>query len=42
MSENQRLRSAEPTNERYAIAKIAGIKLRQVTEYGGDFISDAH
>jgi GDP-L-fucose synthase len=42
MSEDQLLAGAlEPTNEPYAIAKIAGIKLCQSyrTQYGSDFIS---
>ena len=42
MTEEQLLRGAlEPTNEAYAIAKIAGIKLCQAyrTQYGDDFIS---
>ncbi len=42
MTENQLLTGAlEPTNEAYAIAKIAGIKLCQAyrTQYGDDFIS---
>lgn len=42
MTEDQLLQGAlEPTNEAYAIAKIAGIKLCQAyrTQYGADFIS---
>jgi GDP-L-fucose synthase len=42
MTEDQLLTGAlEPTNEAYAIAKIAGIKLCQAyrTQYGDDFIS---
>jgi GDP-L-fucose synthase len=42
MTEEQLLQGAlEPTNEAYAIAKIAGIKLCQAyrTQYGDDFIS---
>jgi GDP-L-fucose synthase len=42
MTESQLLTGAlEPTNEAYAIAKIAGIKLCQAyrTQYGDDFIS---
>jgi GDP-L-fucose synthase len=42
MTEEQLLTGAlEPTNEAYAIAKIAGIKLCQAyrTQYGNDFIS---
>jgi len=42
MNEEQLLAGAlEPTNEPYAIAKIAGIKLCQSyrTQYGSDFIS---
>jgi GDP-L-fucose synthase len=42
MTEDQLLAGAlEPTNEAYAIAKIAGIKLCQAyrTQYGDDFIS---
>jgi len=42
MTEEQLLTGAlEPTNESYAIAKIAGIKLCQAyrTQYGDDFIS---
>src|SRR6187549_3646142 len=42
MTEEQLLTGAlEPTNEAYAIAKIAGIKLCEAyrTEYGDDFIS---